>query len=153
MIEPLIRGEADLVVATGRSPARTATRPRRLTLGGRDSAPARRLTDPLSGLWQWRAGRHRRLEPAPRVRCCARDAARGRRGVGWTWRCTRPRPVSARAGSRSNDLRHLKRLADDRFGNVSRLVQFCMVGASGMVIDLTSYALFQLVFSRTALAA
>lgn len=50
-----------------------------------------------------------------------------------------------------NDLRHLKRLADDRFGNFSRLAQFCVVGASGMVVDLTCYALFQLLFSRTAL--
>jgi dolichol-phosphate mannosyltransferase len=51
-----------------------------------------------------------------------------------------------------DDLRHFKRLADDRFGNASRLIQFCAVGASGMVIDLTAYALFQLVFSRTPLA-
>lgn len=51
-----------------------------------------------------------------------------------------------------DDLRHLKRLSDDRFGTISRLVQFCVVGASGMVIDLSSYALFQPVFSRTGLA-
>src|SRR5437588_10068202 len=51
-----------------------------------------------------------------------------------------------------DDLRHLKRLADDRFGNASRLVQFCAVGASGMVVDLSSYALFQLIFSRTWMA-
>jgi dolichol-phosphate mannosyltransferase len=50
-----------------------------------------------------------------------------------------------------NDLRHLKRLADHRFGNASRLFQFCAVGASGMVIDLSCYALFQWVFSKTAL--
>ena len=31
----------------------------------------------------------------------------------------------------------IKRLADDRFGNFSRLLQFCVVGASGMVIDLS----------------
>ncbi len=51
-----------------------------------------------------------------------------------------------------DDLRHVKRLADDRFGNASRLIQFCAVGASGMVVDLTCYALFQVVFSRTVLA-
>ena len=51
-----------------------------------------------------------------------------------------------------DDFRHFKRLADDRFGNYSRLIQFCAVGASGMVIDLSSYALFQLLFSRTWLA-
>lgn len=63
-------------------------------------------------------------------------------------------PAAGRGAPRFalNDLRHLKRLADDRFGNISRLVQFCVVGASGMVVDLTCYALFQLVFSRTALA-
>jgi dolichol-phosphate mannosyltransferase len=48
-------------------------------------------------------------------------------------------------------IRPLKHLLDLRFGNYSRLVQFCMVGASGMVIDLTCYALFQWVFSFTAL--
>lgn len=41
------------------------------------------------------------------------------------------------------DLRHFKRLADHRFGTYSRLLQFCLVGASGMVIDLSCYALFQ----------
>jgi dolichol-phosphate mannosyltransferase len=51
-----------------------------------------------------------------------------------------------------SDLRHVKRLADDRFGNISRLVQFCLVGASGMVVDLSCYALFQWIFSRTPLA-
>lgn len=53
---------------------------------------------------------------------------------------------------RIDDFRHLKRLADDRYGNASRLIQFCAVGASGMVVDLTFYALFQFVFSRTGLA-
>ncbi len=51
-----------------------------------------------------------------------------------------------------DDLRHLKRLADDRFGILSRLVQFCAVGASGMVVDLSSYALLQPIFSSTPLA-
>jgi dolichol-phosphate mannosyltransferase len=53
---------------------------------------------------------------------------------------------------RPNDLRLIKRLVDDRFGNFSRLFQFCMVGASGMVIDLSSYAFFQLLLSRTGLS-
>ena len=52
-----------------------------------------------------------------------------------------------------DDLRHIKRLADDRFGNASRLIQFCAVGASGMVVDLSSYAIFQLIFSKTWLAS
>lgn len=51
-----------------------------------------------------------------------------------------------------DDIRHLKRLADDRFGTASRLLQFCLVGASGMVIDLSAYALFQWLFARSTLA-
>jgi dolichol-phosphate mannosyltransferase len=50
------------------------------------------------------------------------------------------------------DLRPLKHLLDARFGNYSRLVQFCIVGASGMVVDLTLYALFQWLLSYTFLA-
>ena len=51
------------------------------------------------------------------------------------------------------DLRPLKHLLDGRFGNYSRLVQFCIVGASGMVVDLSFYALLQLLLSFTWLAA
>ena len=50
------------------------------------------------------------------------------------------------------DLRPLKHLVDNRFGNYSRLVQFCMVGASGMVVDLSFYALLQWLLSFTWLA-
>jgi dolichol-phosphate mannosyltransferase len=50
-----------------------------------------------------------------------------------------------------DDLRHIKRIADDRLGNISRLLQFCFVGASGMVVDLSLYALFQWLFSMTSL--
>ena len=50
------------------------------------------------------------------------------------------------------DLRQAKRLADDRLGNVSRLLQFCFVGASGMMVDLTFYAFFQWAFAGTSLA-
>jgi dolichol-phosphate mannosyltransferase len=50
------------------------------------------------------------------------------------------------------DLRPLKHLLDRRFGNYSRLVQFCLVGASGMVVDLSLYALLQYIFSYTWLA-
>jgi dolichol-phosphate mannosyltransferase len=51
------------------------------------------------------------------------------------------------------DLRPLKHLIDGRFGNYSRLVQFCIVGASGMIVDLTFYAIFQWLLSFTWLAA
>ncbi|WP_435016579.1 GtrA family protein [Tundrisphaera sp. TA3] len=50
------------------------------------------------------------------------------------------------------EIRQAKRLSDDRFGNVSRLLQFCVVGASGMVVDLTFYALFQMIFAATPMA-
>jgi dolichol-phosphate mannosyltransferase len=50
------------------------------------------------------------------------------------------------------DLRPVKRILDGRFGIYSRLVQFCIVGASGMVIDLTFYALLQFLLSFTWLA-
>jgi dolichol-phosphate mannosyltransferase len=40
-----------------------------------------------------------------------------------------------------NYLRHIKRLADFKFGSWSQLVQFYMVGVSGMAVDLLCYAL------------
>ena len=40
-----------------------------------------------------------------------------------------------------NYLKHLKRLADYKFGWFSRLFQFCLVGGTGTVVDLASYAL------------
>jgi dolichol-phosphate mannosyltransferase len=54
--------------------------------------------------------------------------------------------------ARLSDLRPLKHILDSRFGNYSRLIQFCMVGASGMVVDLIFYALLQWLLSFTALA-
>jgi dolichol-phosphate mannosyltransferase len=51
------------------------------------------------------------------------------------------------------DLRQLKHMLDRRFGNFSRLAQFCMVGASGMIIDLSFYALLQWLLSFTWLAS
>ena len=57
---------------------------------------------------------------------------------------------TSRASTPFGDLRQIKRLADDRFGNISRLLQFCSVGASGMVVDLTFYAIFQWILGRTS---
>jgi dolichol-phosphate mannosyltransferase len=51
-----------------------------------------------------------------------------------------------------DEIRHLKRLSDHRFGNYSRLLQFCLVGGSGMVVDLTCYGLLQLAFRPTWLS-
>jgi dolichol-phosphate mannosyltransferase len=67
-------------------------------------------------------------------------------------------PVDVQDGFRSerlglDDLRPLKHLLDARFGDYSRLVQFCFVGASGMVVDLSFYALFQWLLSFTSLAS
>jgi dolichol-phosphate mannosyltransferase len=50
-----------------------------------------------------------------------------------------------------DDLRHVKRLADHRWGNASRLLQFCFVGASGAVVDLFCYWLFQKLYNATPL--
>jgi dolichol-phosphate mannosyltransferase len=63
-----------------------------------------------------------------------------------------PARLRARPSHNLDDLRHLKRLADHRFGDMSRLVQFCAVGASGMVVDLTTYAGLQWIFGKTWLA-
>jgi dolichol-phosphate mannosyltransferase len=44
-----------------------------------------------------------------------------------------------------NYLRHLKILADFKFGKYSRLIQFCLVGSTGIAVDLSLYsALLQL---------
>jgi dolichol-phosphate mannosyltransferase len=51
------------------------------------------------------------------------------------------------------DIRPLKHVLDGRYGSFSRLIQFCCVGASGMVVDLTLYALFQWLLALTPLAA
>ena len=63
-------------------------------------------------------------------------------------------PVASppRSSPRFDDVRMAKRLSDDQFGNASRLIQFCFVGASGMVVDLTCYAALQMILSYTPLA-
>ena len=154
VISPLIRGEADLAVAT-RWKGRGVRGARGLVgLGaGALARPLLGTTDPWSGLIAVK-------------RSLARDADEAFAPVGSRFALEllartggRRVDVAVPAGSPSrrerlvlDDFRHLKRLADDRFGNYSRLIQFCMVGASGMVIDLSSYALLQLLFSRTWLA-
>ncbi len=62
-----------------------------------------------------------------------------------------PRFRSPRLGLR--DLRPLKHVLDGRYGNLSRLIQFCAAGASGMVVDLTFYAMFQWLLSFTSLVS
>ena len=62
-----------------------------------------------------------------------------------------PRFRSPRLGLK--DVRPLKHVLDGRYGNFSRLIQFCAVGALGMVVDLTFYALFQWLLSYTWLVS
>jgi dolichol-phosphate mannosyltransferase len=109
-------------------------------------------SDVFSGLfalkrsvWE-RAGNNGELVKSPVLDSILRRPARAmdvKVGVDGRFR---PRQV------RFSDLRPLKHVLDSRFGNYSRLVQFCMVGASGMVVDLSFYALLQLLLSFTALA-
>ncbi len=153
VVSPLIRGEADLAVAT-RWTIRGVRGVRGLVAFGAGALtrPLLGTTDPWSGLIAVK-------------RSNARDADEAFAPVGSRFALellarTRGRRVDVAVSSGSprrerlemDDFRHFKRLADDHFGNYSRLIQFCVVGASGMVIDLSLYALFQLVFSRTWLA-
>lgn len=145
------RGEAEVAVATveGRSGNAVAR------LGARVLArPLLGVSDPGTGL-------------VALTRRAAREASEDFRPIGSRFAleilgrvegrrqevpvAVQPTAPGGRTSLNVTDLRHVKRLADDRFGNASRLVQFCLVGASGMVVDLTCYALFQLVFSRTVL--
>jgi dolichol-phosphate mannosyltransferase len=160
VLEPLIRGEADVVVASSCPGRRVAREP--LGTGRRGgpppwigvlSRPLIGITDPSSGLvavtrqsYQARDG-----YPPPlgsRFVLELLVGAVGRRvEVPMHRRNQARRPVL-----RLSDLRLMKRLVDDRFGTLSRLFQFCLVGASGMVVDLSCYALFQWLLSRTGLA-
>jgi dolichol-phosphate mannosyltransferase len=152
VIEPLLREDADLVVGS-RSAGESLRTPRGGLARGA-GAVARRLigsSDPMSGLVALSHRLARTLELVPvgsmyTLEILARtDARRLDVSVG---RGT-PGP---RRWFGLDDFRHIKRLADHRLGNLSRLIQFCMVGASGMVVDLSCYALFQWVFSWTRLA-
>ncbi len=139
MVEPLAEGKADLAVAPTRSdrPGSGAVGRRRR----RARSPGRWSARPTSfaGLVAISAPLAREVSPGVRP---GRLAVHGRPAVpveGASGRGAGPsrRAVRRRSGSHFDDLRHLKRLADDRFGNASRLFQFCAVGASGMVVDLT----------------
>lgn len=70
----------------------------------------------------------------------------------WNSLRTLKRATLAGASGSWNLLRNLKHTADRRFGNYSRLIQFCAVGTSGMAIDLGAYAILQRLFERTPIA-
>jgi dolichol-phosphate mannosyltransferase len=154
LIEPLARGTAEIAVAC-RSASGPNGRDRRLIAGavGKVTRPLVGASDLFSGLVAISATQagevSRAFHPVgSRFTVDLLFRSKGRR-VEVPIRVEGP---SSPVPLTLDDLRHLKRLADDRFGNASRLIQFCAVGASGMVVDLSSYALFQLVFSRTVLA-
>jgi dolichol-phosphate mannosyltransferase len=155
LVGALERGEADLVVASRYAPDPNAPpvgQVRRLLNIAACSLTG--TTDPLTGL----IGMTRRVHdedghhfhPVGRVFSFEILAKMGGR---WADVPVRVRSARKRSISRLalDDLRHLKHLADHRFGNLSRLIQFCAVGGSGMVVDLTCYFLFQLLFNRTSL--
>jgi dolichol-phosphate mannosyltransferase len=143
--EPLARDRADVVVASrcaGRATAGARRRWRRWI--GAVSRPLAGTADPCSGLiGLTRAaldGAGGTFEPAGAkfsFELLARVHGR-RRDV--PVRITHP---GRRARPGIDDVRLLKRLSDHRFGNLSRLLQFCAVGGSGMVVDLSCYGAFQ----------
>lgn len=154
LVEPLAAATAEIAVAR-RVPSVQDARGRRLLAAavGRVARPLVGVSDPFAGLVAVSAAQARQVSRAfsPVGSRFAVDLllrSRGRR-VEVPVRVDGP---STPVALHLDDLRHVKRLADDRFGNASRLIQFCAVGASGMVVDLTTYAAFQLVFSRTRLA-
>jgi dolichol-phosphate mannosyltransferase len=147
VVEPLVEGRAEVAIADGR-------------LGGWRVLAALVLrpisgsADPFSGLVALTAEAFERVEgdfkPVGR-RFAFEILARARRG---RTDVLVDSDRSVRFPSLGlDDLRHIKRIADDRLGNVSRLLQFCVVGASGMVVDLSFYALFQWLFGMTSLAS
>jgi len=162
VLEPLAEGAADVVVASrsrrkggiavdaaGPAPPQGGLRRQLIHALAR---PLVGITDPSSGLVgvTRQSLEARAFHPSPLGSRFVLELLVGARG--------RRLEVPIGHGVRSrrlvfvpSDLRLIKRLADDRFGNFSRLFQFCVVGASGMVVDLTCYAIFQLVLSHTGL--
>jgi dolichol-phosphate mannosyltransferase len=148
VVEPLASGRADLVVASryaGRGDGAIGPAPGRLRAWvGAVSRPLTGTSDPSSG-----------LIGLTRSALAAAGGALAPLGSQFSFELLAKVggrrldvPVGAGAPSRRtrpgfDDVRHLKRLADHRFGNLSRLIQFCAVGGSGMVVDLTCYFLFQ----------
>jgi dolichol-phosphate mannosyltransferase len=157
VLEPLASGEADLAIASrfasGAAGSAGVTRSWLRTCTGAVLRPMTGTSDPLSGLLALTRASFEREADALRPVGTKFAIELLLRTEG---RCVEV-PVQGRwpagaLGLRFDDLRQVKRLADHRFGNYSRLAQFCVVGASGMVVDLTCYAAFQRLFKMTALA-
>jgi len=152
VIEPVLGNDADLAIASPRVDGNAPSAGRLQTLAGRLARRFVRTSDPLSGLVALAPRLIETTEFAPIGSLFALELA-----VRTDGRAVDV-PIAQAVGSARrhwaiDDLRFLKRLADDRFGNFSRLIQFCFVGASGMVVDLSCYALFQWLFSQTWLAS
>jgi dolichol-phosphate mannosyltransferase len=156
-VEPIALHKADLVVARREAQSGSDGRlgPLRIASGwaGRLALRVLGATNPMAGLVAVSpalvdqiAGTYRPIGSRFAVDLLLR--ARGRKAEV----AVRSERESPTPGLGIDDFRHLKRLADDRFGNASRLLQFCAVGASGMVVDLSCYALLQHVFAKTTLA-
>ena len=146
LVEPLADGRAEVVVADGRLAGWRA-------LSATALRPISGSADPFSGLIAITADAVERAEsdfkPVGR-RFAFEILARANRKR--TDVVVEPTPSVRFPALGLDDLRHIKRIADDKLGNVSRLLQFCVVGASGMVVDLSFYALFQWIFGRTSMA-
>ena len=148
VVEPLARGEFDLAIASRFHPGSGFPRGPKGWAGALARIVAG-TSDPLSGLVAISRGLF--VEALDELRPSGKTLA-----VEWFSRSDARRVEIAvvpdrgarRATPSLDDLRLLKRLADHRFGIASRLIQFCAVGASGMVVDLGAYALFQWMFGR-----
>ncbi|AGA29312.1 GtrA family protein [Singulisphaera acidiphila] len=153
VIEPIERHDADLVVASRNASRGSEVRPGRVAAWA--GLAARRVlgsTDPFSGLLAITRDLARSAELEPLGSCFTLELLARAGGQRQDLAVGRGRGTTRRR-VQIDDIRHLKRLGDHKFGNISRLIQFCVVGASGMVVDLSCYALFQWLFSRTNLAA
>jgi dolichol-phosphate mannosyltransferase len=155
VVEPLARGDADLVVASRVVSRAGLSRPDwKSRILGRLARATTGTSDPLSGLIGLTRtaiqGVGDNFHPVGRQFSFEILAKVGGRWIDVPVRATSPSKRSA-DGPGWDDLRHLKRLADHRFGNFSRLIQYCGVGGSGMVIDLTFYFALQAVFNNTDL--
>lgn len=147
VLEPVVAGRSELAVAVppGGGPGRMGLGlASRLVLGSSDVFSG--LFALRRSLWD-RGGRHLSSSGSSLVlELLLRRPAR----------CADvPVPVGPRFRRQRlqvQDVRPLKHVLDGRYGSLSRLIQFCCVGASGMVVDLTFYALFQWLLSMTWLA-
>lgn len=154
VVGALDRGEADLAVGCRAALGEGLGEPRPLRAGlGRLARPMVGTGDPTSGLIGLTAAL-RDDNPGAFNALGSKFSFELLARLGGRWLDVPARPVGPRRRRppEFDDVRHLKRLADHRFGNLSRLVQFCVVGGSGMVVDLGMYVLWKAVFARSSLA-